>query len=360
MTFAVNWAEKLLSVRSMFADNVLINDPENYSKYTGALNYLMSPLNPRTIQTEMQASANASQYRPVQIRYNPHWGDDELVTTDSSATCDSNDVKRDKIETVEPTLYAEYKFTIDEDYVRQNSENGDSLERRLQRGFMKSMRVLRESMNNQIVAKLATKIGSNPAAAVSAGAYKTVEILNADGSVSVDTFDEVKNDQEDNFMTGTPAIIGMGNARKVFNRLAVGNLNTSAGIDFQQVSDQFGALLFKDHFTEANLGAADRALVMYPGLSQFFNYNLFKGDFAIQTSDFRIKGTMPDPIFPFEYDYIMKYDDQCSTGNGIQGAWVVRILCYFDVWTTPSDVYGEAYSDLNDFTGVLGYNFTQA
>lgn len=346
-------------------DNVQINNPENYSKLTGFMNFLHSPINTKTIDTVMQANSDNGKYRAVQIKFEPHWGDQDVVTDDSADNCNKTNQRRSTIATYEPNLFVSSKFTLEEDFLRLTTEDGDSAEAILARNFQKAMRVGREKMNEQLLAKVATLVGSNPAASkrlgvpVGAGSFTDVQMLNSDGSLNVATFDTILNDLEDNYMVGTPALIGMGNARRVFNRFAVGNLNTSAGIDFAQVREQFGSVLFKDQFAEDQLGAVNRVLAIYPGLTQFFHYNINKGFFAQNVADLRIKGTMPDPVFPFEWDYILEYDNNCETGNGIQGAWTARVFCYFDLFTVPEAAFGDLYGELNDFNGILGYRITQ-
>lgn len=361
MAFYVNWAEAIQAVRTRLINNVITNDPENYTKLTGALTYLFGPQNPRTIRAIMRESEAVDKYRPVDIRYQPHWGDEDTTTDDANLTCNPLDQRRDSIDQYQPELFVSSGFTIDDNYVRENQENGTSPETRLQEGIMKAMRVGREKMDSQIVAKLALNIGSNPATGAGAGDYTDIELLNSDGSLSVNTFDDMKNDQEDNFQLGQPAVIGLGKMRKVFNRFAVGNVNTDAGIDFREVADQFGMVFYKDQFTNQQLASPDRVLLCYPGLQQFYNYNVNRGFFDQNVTDLRIKGTMPDSVYPFEWDYILSYDDGCgSGGNGIQGKWTMQLFSYFDLWTPPSDAWGGAYGELNDFTGIVGYNVTQA
>ena len=361
MSFYTAWVERLQAARTQLSQNVQINDPENYSKQTGYLDFLLNPnLNPRTIDVVQTQNSNAGQYRSVEIRYQPHWGTDDLVITDSSLTCDANNQKRDYISNYDVNLFAAYKFTLDEDYIRQNTENGDSQDNRLARGMRQAMRICRESMTSQLLSKAAGLMGSNPAQGAAGGAYSDLQLLNSDGSVNIDNFDQIKNDQEDNFMSGPVAVIGKGKMRKYFNRLAVGNVNTSAGTDIMEIANQFGQLLFKDDSTQESLGSADRILAVYPGLSQFYGYNMYEGVFAKNTPDNLIKGTMPDPIYPFDWDYSIEYDRQCATKNGIQGAWVVTVFKYFDLFTVPTDAFGGVYSELADFNGIVGYNVTQA
>ncbi len=360
--FYVDWTEKLQATRLWLDDAMAqLNSPGNYSRLTGTLNYLFSDINPKTIDVIMNENSGNSEYRPVDIRYIPHKGTTNLVTTDSSGTCTKVAQRRDKIQSVQPTLYAEDKFTINESYVRQNAENGVKLQDRLNKEFRDSMRIVRESMNAQCLAKLAGVFGANPAAEVGAGAYYDLPIIiGSSGKIDDTQFDAIKIHQEDNFMVNGPAaVIGLGNARRYMNRLSVGNAN-DAGIDYKLVSDEFGMLHYKDSDAPSVLGHVDRTLVIYPGMTQFFNYNLFRGDFALKVSETHIKGTMQDPIFPITYDYTLKYDDNCSTGNGLQGAWIGRVLTYFDVWNVNEDAFGDVYGDLNDFNGVLGYKFNES
>ena len=44
----------------------------------------------------------------------------------------------------------------------------------------------------------------------------------------------------------------------------------------------------------------------------------------------------------------------------MQGAWIGRVLTYFDIWNIPEDAFGDVYSDINDFNGVLGYTFNES
>lgn len=362
MSFYNGFAEALQSVRTALSQNTNINDPQNYSKQIGFLNYLFSSVNPRTINTIMQETSNASKYRPVQIKYTPHKGTGDLVTTDSSITCAKTNQRRDYINTYQPTLIASDKFTLEENWVRETLENGQSLATRLEKEFKEAMRVGRESIDYQLFSKAQGLIGANPAAGVGKDEYYTVNMLKADGTVDPDTFDVIRNHMEDNFMTGEPAIIGLGNARRVFNRWAIGNLNTSGGFDVREIANQFGSVLYKDHWTNTVFGEtpSNKALVMYPGLAQFYQYNLYRGDFDRQTPDLAIKGTMPDPILPITWDYKLSYDDDCENGNGLQGAWTGTIFTYFDLFTVPEEAFGEPYGDLVDFNGIVGYEIGQA
>jgi hypothetical protein len=227
-----------------------------------------------------------------------------------------------------------------------------------------AQRNCREDINRQLLSAYASNFGANPAAHArnsfygGVGFYTPVEMLLSTGAVSVDNFDVIKNDQEDNFMGGTIGILGLGKARKYMHRLAVGNVNDS-GADVSEIAAQFGMALYKDQYTTTVLGDADRVIAAYAGLSQFFNYNIYKGDFNINHLG-TIHTTMPDAIFPFQWDYILKYDDECDTGNGLQGVWTGRVLCYFNLWIAPDTAFGEPYGDLADFNGIVGYEITQA
>ena len=132
MAFYVDWSEKLQATRAWLDDiNAQISDPQNYTRKTGMLNYLFSGLNPQAINAIMREGSGDSKYMPLDIRYIPHEGTTNLITSDASGNCNRVAQRRDLLDTVQPTLYVEHKFTIDEDYVRQNAENGFKLQQRL-------------------------------------------------------------------------------------------------------------------------------------------------------------------------------------------------------------------------------------
>lgn len=358
MSFFANLDEALQNVRENLSDINLVNEPDNYRKLTGTLNYLFSPENPSMIQTTMLREAQASKYRNVEIIYNTYKGDDFVVTTDSAANCNAVNHRRAKRDVVSPTLYAEDKFTIDDEIIRHG--NSEDIAAQLNREIRDSQRNLRESINAQLLAKFAANMGTNPAKTAAAGVYSTIQLLKSDGTVNPDAFDTIVNDVEDNFMVGPVGLIGLGKARKYMNRLAVGNVN-DGGVDVREIMSQFGMALFKDQFVTSALGGADRVLAMYPGFQSFFNYNLYAGtDFAKNTPDLARTLTVPDAIFPFSYDFKLKYDDGCASSNGLQGAWTGRLLTYFDSWIVPSDAFGNEYGNLAGFNGITGYNITQA
>ena len=364
MAFYINWAESLLQTRAWLEDvNAQINDPGNYQKMIGFLNFLSSDINPKVIDTEMMRNAGNSEYRPVQVRYIPHKGTGNLITDNASSTCTKVAQRRDKLQLLQPTLYAEDKFTIEENYVRENAEGASGkLQSRLNREIRDCMRVVRESIDAQLFAKAAGLFGANPAVGGGAGSYYDIPvIIGSSGKIDDRNFDVIKNQQEDNLMGGVVSLIGSGNARRYMNRLAVGNAN-DAGIDYREVASEFGMLLWKDSHTLASLSDANRVLAIYPGMTQMYHYNLYTGsDFVQPIGDIAVKGTLPDPVIPgLTYDYQLRYDDNCSTGNGQQGAWIGRVWAYFDLWTVPEDAFGDVYGPLNDFNGILGYRFTES
>ena len=327
------------------------------------MNYLFNrSQNPNTINVVQNSNSNASQYRSVEIKYTPHKGTSNVITTDTG-NCNKVAQRRDLINTYQPALYVEDKFTIEENWARQVIEKGgkDLLTRRLTEEFQECFRNCRESMDSQLLSKAYGLVGANPAAGVGKDAFFDVEMLKADGTIGAQSFDVIRNQMQDNFMTGTPAIVGLGNARRVFNRFAIGNLNTSGGFDVREIESQFGMLMYLDQLALPIYNDDNQVVCFYPGLTQFYQYNLFKGAFEIQTPDDKIKGTMPDPIYPgLTWDYTLYYDDDCATGNGLQGAWTGRVIAYFDLFTVPEEAFGEPYGDLVDFNGIVGYRITQA
>ena len=364
----IGWAEALQDVRLWLDEMSQPNDPRNYSRLIGTLNWLLSGANHKTIQTEYRRQSMGSEFRQVDVRYTGHKCEENLVTDDTAATCDAVAQRRDAIQTVSPTLYAEDKFTLTEQYMRENKENGRGIMERFRLNIRDSMRICRESMDSQIFAKLGAGVGANPAGGIGAGNYKDIEmIIGSSGKIDDRNWDVIKNEQEDNYQIGELGILGLGNARRYMNRLAVGNANDN-GVDYREVLSEFGMALFKDHYTTTALGGANRVLAISPGLCQFYNYNLFDGDFEIDEGWKKgpgispVRTTLPDPILPINWDIQIRYNDGCSTGlsNGHHGAYTVRIWSWFDVLLVNEMAWGDTYCGLNDFNGIVGYNITES
>ena len=187
-------------------------------------------------------------------------------------------------------------------------------------------------------------------------------MLNSDGTLNADNFDTIVTDAQDNFMIGNPALIGSNNARKVVNRLSVGDTQ-SGGVNFAGVATNFGMDFFNDNWTNSVMGTAnkDQIIACYPGLQQYYQYNYYRGGIYDDKSGVSVKTTMTDPMFPgITYDVHLKHDDGCST-NSPQGFLVGVVFVYFDLWTAPEQAFGENYAaNLTDFTGIVGYDITQA
>ncbi len=362
MAINLSLVEAIQSVQILMKNVATVNEPDNYLKQLGVLNWLFSPNNPSPIQTEMSKTSGASKYRPVEIRYLPRKGTGDRATSDASSSCAKTNTRRESIQILNATLYVEDKFTIDEEIIRTGTL--ENLPVRLAKEIRDAQRNAREDMDRQLFAAYAGNFGANPAASDrgvdgGVGKYTTLQLLESDGTVDADNFDLFKNDQEDNLMGGAIGILGLGNARKYDHRLNVGGPN-EGGVQVDQVDTQFGINVFKDSQTTAVLGGANRVIASYANSSAFFNYNLFGPDFSLDTPDLAIRTTMRDAVYPFNWDFILKYSDECSTGSGLQGEWTGRILNYFNLWIVPDLAFGEPYGPLGDFNGNVGYNITQA
>jgi hypothetical protein len=358
MAVNLSLTEALKASELMLGDATGINDPGNYEKDLGFLQYLFSASNKKTIQTEMGRAANGGKYRPVEVRYTPKKGQDDLSEAASGYSCTKGTTRREIVQTLNPTLFAIDQFTIDEQITREGTQM--SFNERVAKELKDAMLNLRENIDKQLFAAAITDIGANPAQGTNEDAYTTIQMLNSDGTLSASTFDTIVNDAQDNMMS-TPAIIGSNNMRKVVNRLNVGD-TASGGINYGGVQTSFGVDFYNDAWTTTNFGAAtnNRVIACYPGLQQFYSYNFYVAGGYDKEATMQ-KTVMADPVYPgIKYDVSLKWDDGC-TGNDPQGYIVGNVFLYFDLWTPPVDAFGDGYStNLNDFTGIVGYNITSA
>lgn len=362
-------AERLQATRTNFLETQAVNNPRNYQKVTGVLNYYLgSGLSGDNIKFIQRTNAENSNYREVEIIYMPYKGTNSVVTAATGFNCTAPNQRRKKIQTVEPELFFGDKDVLEESFIREVLEGNGAKDAELNRMFVEMMRNGRESMNAQLLSDHATNFGSNPTPGdtaepgVNAGTYKDVQLLKSDGTVDPANFDNILNDVTDNYQQGPIGLIGLGKLRKYQHLLAVGNVNDQ-GVDIREILAQFGMAFFADHDAQSTLGA-DKILALYPGLSEVFWYNQYKGEFGMSISQTQLRGTMPDPVFPqLEWDWDLKFDDGCesdNSGQGTSGKWVLRVFLNFDVWRVNEDAFGDEYGSLNGFNGVTGYTVTQA
>ena len=358
MAINLSLTEALKASELMMGDVTGVNDPANYEKDLGFLQYLFSAGNKKTINTTFGNSANQGKYRPVEIRYTPKKGQGDLSEAVTGYNCTKGTTRREIIETKSPTLFVIDQFTIDEQITREGTQK--TFNDRVAKELKDAMLNCRENIDKQLFAAAITGIGANPAQGTQKDAYDTIQMLNSDGTLSAATFDQIVNDAQDNMMSA-PAIVGSNNMRKVVNRLNVGDV-ASGGINYGGVRTSFGIDFFNDAWTTTNFGSANnnRVLALYPGLQQFFSYNFYQAGGYDKEATMQ-KMVIADPIYPgIKYDVSLKWDDGCS-GNDPQGYIVGNVFLYFDLWLAPEGAFGDGYStNLNDFSGVVGYDITSA
>lgn len=358
MAVNLSLAEALKASEQKMTDTAGVNDPGNYEKDLGFLQYLFSSENKKTINTSMGTAGQKGKYRPVEVRYTPKKGQGDVSEAVSGYDCTKGTTRREIIQTLNPSLFVIDQFTIDEAITREGTQ--ESFNDRIAKELKDAMLNCRENIDKQLFSAAITDIGANPASGALKDAYTTVQMLNSDGTLSASTFDQIVNEAQDNMMS-TPAIIGSNNMRKVVNRLNVGD-TAAGGLNYGGVRTSFGVNFYNDAWTTTNFGSANnnRVIACYPGLQQFYSYNFYRAGGYDKEATMQ-KMAIPDPIYPgITYDVSLKWDDGCS-GNDPQGYIVGNVFLYFDLWTPPEDAFGEGYSDnLNDFTGIVGYDITSA
>lgn len=361
MSFYQSLAEALQDSRVLLTDMLSQqNYPRNLGKRTGMMDFLFTPENQQNFHAVQQDNAGKGQYRPVQIKWMQRETDEDVVEDLDNLTCDPGNDKRFFVDTYQPEMEVGDKITVGEDYIREALETPNGLDAFMRERVMEKMRVLRERMDSKLLAKAGTNKGTNIVEGNSN--YTSVELLTNTGAVNfdIDSFDKIAMDLQRHYINGNASIVASvgGIYNQYMNRLDVGAAN-DAGVNLEDVMSKYGMAFYKDHNVANALGAFNNLLAFVPSYAQFYAYNLNRGQFAIEISKTEVKGTMPDPVYPgLLWDYDMAYDRQCNTGNGIQGAYVFRLWCYFDLFTPPANLFS-VYDELEGFNGILGYTAAQ-
>ena len=148
MAINLSLTEALKESELMMSDVVGVNDPANYEKDLGFLQYLFSEGNKKTINTTLGNSANQGKYRPVEIRYTPKKGQGDLSEAVTGYSCTKGTTRREIIETKNPALFAIDQFTIDEQITREGTQL--SFNERVAKEIKDSMLNLRENIDKQL------------------------------------------------------------------------------------------------------------------------------------------------------------------------------------------------------------------
>lgn len=341
------------------------NNPENLGKLTGFLDYSFTPENRRGVNARMLENASNSDYRPVEITYYEREIGDGIIEDDSLLDCDPGTQKQKKIEVVQPSLFVYDEVTIEEKYMREVIEEGN-IDDMIQYHIQPKMRTLRERVNQKLFAKAGASMGANPAPSAGgtglgepgeAGNYQPITLLNADGTINDESFDDIKIQMEDNYLMGEFAAVGLGKLRKYHNRLNISEIN-NFGVDYRDLLSQNGYGYVKDHTTTAALGGADRFLIIAPGFVHPYFYNLNRGDYNFEIDNKEGKGLMQDPRYPIQWDMDYAYF-RCAGDTTLQGKYLIRLWSYFDLFVVPTEVF-KAGDELAGMNGIFGFNAVQS
>jgi hypothetical protein len=218
-----------------------------------------------------------------------------------------------------------------------------------------ALRTVRERWDRRILAAVEADIGVNyehDGTQTAAGNYKSINLINADGTPNYLAFSEMELDYENNNLNGTPIIVGQGNWAQYYKLQNLVCCNEA--VPFGDVSAE-GAYFYKDQHANSVLGA-NNALVIAPGATQLITY---QENASLDINNDLVKHiTIPDPVYgnAIMWDLDFKWDE-CTKSY----KWLAKT--YFKVYNTfqaeafPS---GSPLGDRNGMTGIFGYTATKA
>ena len=159
MAVNLGLTEALQAIQTDLANNVGANDPSNYSKMLGFNDFIFGASNPRTITTEMGRAGDGGKYKPVEIRYLPKKGNEDELDAATDYSCSRGTTRREIVETLNPTLFAGDKFTVDEAIIREGTMQ--ELQARLTLELRDAMRNTRELIDKKLFTAASTNVGAN-------------------------------------------------------------------------------------------------------------------------------------------------------------------------------------------------------
>lgn len=337
---------------------------DNYTfkmgKQNGALDAVLNPINQQNSPVEiLSLSDSRGKLKSARVVYKEQLAESEAVdgtTAEGKGLCDTsyepepkevNVAIDDAVGMLRPLGFTESKL-------REYCQDSKAF---MNDYLFETLRVLREKFSQKILTDISADIGKNyeeDGTTTAAGAYKSVDIINTDGTPLYQGFDEMIGDYENNNLNGTPILIGEGNWSKYHRLQGAVCCNSTTPFGDVDPADS-GVLFFKDQHANSILGS-NKGLVIAPGASQLITFQ--ENDHLNLESDIVKHIVIPDPVYgnALRWDLDFKWDE-CNK------KWVYFVRTYYKIFNTfQSDAFpsGSPLGDRNGMTGIFGYTGAQA
>jgi len=220
--------------------------------------------------------------------------------------------------------------------------------------LLSNMNGIRESVNKQIISKIAASVGVN----VTPGDNlpKNLTMIDSITGAKIEKgIQELQFDMANNQVYGIPFVVGFGNFDK-FNTSANWGCCNQFGMNWGMMASNAPYRYYTDVMMANLLGDPNRFFVFAPGAVQFVQYN--DTVLGALTLDSRhgdtIYGTIPDPLVPgLKYDLAIQ--EKNCVGGRREPSWIASLYVNFDVAIQPIDIYSPS-DRLYGSNGIYWFN----
>lgn len=335
----------------------------NLHKKTGALSFITSPEN-GSIDSSLISYQSGRKLAKLLMRYDQRTKACQISDNCDDNVCDagSTPLRKEAEITINQCVKTPVREYSNEDMAAL-CEDTETFMRT--RGFS-DIAAAHEHLDKKTLAWLDSQIGVNhefDGTTTSAGSYKTVDIIGADGGQPVPlpgNWASVLLDYENNQLTGVPAVIGQGNLQLFYKLQKMSCCNSTT--PYGEENFDGDARFYLSQSANEVLGNNNFILAAFrTNYMLTFNENANIQATGVNSSD-RFNIVVPDPMgMPFSWNLDF-YFDNCTKS----WKWMYSLLYgFFNVYQDDSfssngddaspDVSPDCDDDLLGMTGVFGY-----
>lgn len=322
----------------------------------GALDFLLSPGN-GGIKMDLNNVQQNKKYVETKVTYKVRTATSAILTESSAVDlCDtpSEPVEKSTIARITRQVHTTPKSFTNDKMINICQDTMAFIKEYL----FSDMRALREKVDERILALISAEGGVNhrfDGTNTTPGSYTDLALLNTVSGIqspNYGNFAYIKEDYENNNLSGTAAIIGQGLVSRFFD-LAQWSCCNATGVNYDAAIAKAGVAFYMDQAANSILGA-NRFLVVAPNVSHLLWFNKNQ-NIGINTEIIQHL-VIPDPVYgnAIKWDLDFKWDE-CDK------VWIYTLGAWYDVFNAiKDDAFVSPDDELNNMTGILTYRATAA
>lgn len=279
--------------------NTKCSDSSSTRTAVGLMQAVLSQINTNGVEV-LQDSSKDGKRRTVELKYAQRAIPSEVSVVAVSNYCAAVTQREERSIQLTPNLSFSLNRIFNEAEFQTICEDSGYV---IRDEVAKMFDALNVRINNALLAFVA----ANPGTLYGGGATVPTDFITATDSINYAHLDRVRDDLSNLGCGDRPIFVGNGELAQMARRLDVGCCNTTQGVDYSRVGNDF--FWFKD-INAATILGLNRFMAFVPGSLQILPFLKNKGEFAMNvSSNTSERATIIDPVTGMEWDYTVAYQE---------------------------------------------------